>query len=65
MARSPVRWQLRRSFTQYFETPDNGILFFEILRELRLCRTLDVVLNPGDAIEHFTQENVWGAWRGR
>jgi len=65
MMRSPVCWQLRRSLPQDFETPDNGILFFKILRELRLCRSLDVVLNPGDAIEHFTQENIWGARRGR
>lgn len=61
MVRSPVHWQLRRSFTQNFETPHNRILFFEILHELRLCRSLDIMLNPGDAIEHFTQENVWGA----
>ncbi len=65
MVRSPVRWLLRRRFTLNFEMPDNRILFFEILRELRLCRSLDVMLNPSDAIEHFTQKDVWGARRGR
>lgn len=62
MSRSPFRWQLRRCLAQDFETTDNRILFLEVLLELRLRRSLDIVVNPGDALEHFAQENVWSAW---
>lgn len=65
MLRSPVYRQLRRSLTQDFKATDNRILFLGVLPELRLCRSLDIVTNPSDAIEHFAQKNVWGAWRGR
>lgn len=65
MLRPPVRWQLRRGLTQHFETADNRILLLKVLPELRLSRSLDVALNPGDAIKHFAQENVRSAGRGR
>lgn len=65
MLRSPFHWQLRCGLAQNFETADNRILFLKVLPELRLCRSLDVLLNPGDAIEHLTQENIRGAGRRR
>ena len=61
MLRSPVRWQLRRGLPQHFETADNRILLLKVLPELRLCRPLNVVLNPGDALKHFAQKNIRGA----